>query len=227
LQGSEFKPIAARSLDEAQRSLRDNKPVAILLDVLIESETSWDFLSQIRQNPETSSIPIIVATVVDNRTKAFSLGASDFANKPLDRGWLLDRLRKLTIGQPAKRLLVVDDDEVSRYSLITMLGTGGYSFVEAGNGRDGLALAKQIHPDGIVLDLVMPEMNGIEVLTALKADRRTAHFPVVVNSSKRLTNTEREFLEKNTAGMLAKGKSREEVLKAIRRAFGSGEVMAS
>jgi signal transduction histidine kinase/DNA-binding response OmpR family regulator len=227
LQGSEFKPIAARSLDEAQRSLRDNKPVAILLDVLIESETSWDFLSQIRQNPETSSIPIIVATVVDNRTKAFSLGASDFANKPLDRGWLLDRLRKLTIGQPAKRLLVVDDDEVSRYSLITMLGTGGYSFVEAGNGRDGLALAKQIHPDGIVLDLVMPEMNGIEVLTALKADRRTAHIPVVVNTSKRLTNTEREFLEKNTAGMLAKGKSREEVLKAIRRAFGSGEVMAS
>jgi signal transduction histidine kinase/DNA-binding response OmpR family regulator len=227
LEGSEFSPVAARSLDEARRIVRDTKPAAIILDVLIESDTSWDFLAETRQNPDTHAIPVIVATVVDNRAKAFSLGANDFVNKPVDRAWLLDRLRKLTLGHPAKRLLVVDDDEVSRYSLMTMLGTKSFSFIEARNGREGLALAKQIRPDGIVLDLVMPEMNGIEVLTALKADQQTAAIPVVVNTSKRLTEKERAFLEKNAAGTLAKGKPREEVLKAISLAFGTAEAVAS
>jgi CheY-like chemotaxis protein len=163
----------------------------------------------------------MIASVVDNRTKAFSLGADEFSTKPLERTWLLERLRKMVIGRPSKRLLLVDDDEVSRYSLMAMVGAHSYSFVEAGNGREGLELAREIKPDGIVLDLVMPEMTGFEVLKALKADHVTAEIPVLVSTSKRLTKEERSFLEKNAAGVLPKGKPRDEVVKAVEHAFGA------
>ena len=221
LQGSEFRIESVRTLTDARRKLRDMKPAAILLDVLLENETSWELIQEIRQEDRLATVPIIIASVVDNRTKAFSLGADEFSTKPLERSWLLERLRKMVIGRPSKRLLLVDDDEVSRYSLMAMVGAHSYSFVEAGNGREGLELAREIKPDGIVLDLVMPEMTGIEVLKALKADHVTAEIPVLVSTSKRLTKEERSFLEKNAAGVLAKGKPRDEVVKAVEHAFGA------
>ncbi|HWR16247.1 MAG TPA: ATP-binding protein [Terriglobales bacterium] len=227
LQGSEFKVVQARTLAEARNVLRDLTPSAIVLDVLIGEETSWELLKEIRQSPLTAKVPVIVATVVDNRTKAFSLGADDFATKPIDRSWLLDRLRKMVLGRPAKRLLLVDDDEVSRYSLMAMVGSNTYSFVEAANGREGLQLARDVKPDGIVLDLIMPEMGGMEVLKALKADQSTAKIPVLVSTSKRLTDKERTFLEENAAGVLPKGRPREDVIKAVERAFGQATAIAS
>ena len=227
LQGSEFLVVSAKTLKEAHNYLRDNFPAAIVLDVLLDTQTSWGLLQELRSKAETRKVPVIVATVVDNRMKAFSLGADEFGLKPLDRTWLLDRLRKLVFGRPAKRLLVVDDDEVSRYSLMTMVGGNMYSFVEAGNGKEGLQLAKEIRPDGIVLDLIMPEMTGFEVLTALKKDEVTARIPVLVSTSKRLTEKEKEFLAENGVGVLPKGRSREEVINTVARAFGEVPAVAS
>src|SRR6185369_12841526 len=200
--------------------LHDVRPAAILLDVLIEEETTWPFLQELQETPETKDIPVIVATVVDNRIKAYSLGARDFALKPIDRVWLIEHLRKLVFGRPSKRLLVVDDDEVSRYSLMAMVGSGSYSFIEASNGREGLELARKVHPDGIVLDLVMPEMSGLEVLQALRADPQTSSVPILVSTSKRLTEKERHLIESNAASVLPKGRPREDVIKTVERVFG-------
>ncbi|HET9695284.1 MAG TPA: ATP-binding protein [Terriglobales bacterium] len=220
LQGTEFRVLPAKNLREARNHMRDTRPSAILLDVLIEEETTWPFLQELHENPDTAGIPVIVATVVDNRIKAYSLGADDFAIKPIDRAWLIERLRKVVFGKPSKRLLVVDDDEVSRYSLMAMVGTDSFSFVEASTGREGLELAKKIHPDGIVLDLVMPEMSGLEVLQALRADPQTSHVPILVSTSKRLTENERKLIESNSASILPKGKPREDVIKTVQKVFG-------
>jgi len=220
LQGSEFHIVPAKTIEEARRKLRDLRPAVILLDVLMGEQTSWQLLQEIRQNADTHNIPVIVATVVDNRTKAFSLGADDFATKPIERTWLLERLRRLVQGGVTKRLLVIDDDEVARYSLMAMIGTQNVSFVEAGNGREGLQLALDIRPDGIILDLIMPEMTGFAVLQELRGDARTATVPVLVSTSKRLTDSEKVFLEQNATGILPKGFSREEAVRAIEKAFG-------
>jgi signal transduction histidine kinase/CheY-like chemotaxis protein len=219
LQGSEFEVVPARNVEEARRKLREFIPVAILLDVLLEGESSWTLLEEIRKDPRTQYVPVIVATVVDNRVRAYSLGADVFVIKPVERAWLLQRLRNLVRYKNSRRLLVIDDDELSRYSMMTMLGDHQFSFVEAKDGREGLEFARLIRPDAIILDLIMPEMNGIEVLEHLKGDSITASIPVLVSTSKPLTNEEEAFLEVHAAGVLPKGKSREEVIRAVDLAF--------
>lgn len=226
LQGSEFNVVPAKTIEESRRKLRDLHPAAIILDVLVGEETSWQFLQDIRDNPETRAVPVIVATVVDNRTKAYSLGADEFAIKPVERMWLIEKLRRLTQGGPVKRLLVIDDDEVARYSLMAMIGTQTVSFVEASNGREGLQLAREVRPDGIILDLLMPEMTGFAVLQELRADPATAGLPVLVSTSKNLSDSEKLFLEQNSAGVLRKGFGRDEALRALEKTFGVGPLAA-
>lgn len=227
LQGSEFHVVPAKTVDEARRKLRDLRPAVIVLDVLVGEASSWPLLEEIRSDPETQNIPVVVITVVDNRTKAYSLGADDFATKPIERSWLLDRLRQIVRGRPLKRLLLIDDDEVSRYSLMAMIGTHSVSFVEASDGRQGLQLARDIRPDGIILDLLMPGMNGIDVLKQLRADPDTLRMPVLVSTSKRLTDLERSYLEQNATGVLPKGYTREDALRAVEKAFGVAPVAAA
>ena len=220
LQGSEFHVIPAKSVDEARRKLRDLRPAVIVLDVLLGEQSSWSLLEEIRANAETAKIPVIVVTVVDNRGKAFALGADEFATKPIERSWMLDRLRRIVHGRPSKRLLVIDDDEVSRYSLMAMIGSEGFSFVEASNGREGLQMIREIRPDGVILDLLMPEMTGFAVLQELRAHPATASLPVLVSTSKRLTESEKQFLQQNANGILPKGFTREEAIRAVQQAFG-------
>jgi len=227
LQGSEFYVIPAKTVDEARRKLLDLKPAVIVLDILMGEQSSWGLLQEMRRNEETQNIPVIVATVVDNRSKAFALGAHDFAMKPVERSWLLDRLRRVVHGRPTKRLLVIDDDEVARYSLMTMIGAHRFSFVEAGNGREGLQLAREVRPDGIILDLLMPEMTGFEVLKELRSNAATRSVPVLVSTSKRLSDSEKEFLDKNASGILPKGFTRDEALRALEKAFGAGLIAAA
>ena len=227
LQNSEFHVVPAKTIDEARRKLRDLRPAAIVLDVLLGEETAWQLLQQIRENAETHSIPVIVATVVDNRTKAYSLGADEFAIKPLERTWLLEKLRRLTEGGPIKRLLVIDHDEVARYSLMAMIGSQTVSFVEAANGREGLQLAREIKPDGIILDLLMPEMTGFAVLQELRADPLTASLPVLVSTSKNLSDSEKSFLEQNANGVLRKGFAREDAMRAVQKVFGVPSLAAA
>jgi signal transduction histidine kinase/CheY-like chemotaxis protein len=221
LHGSEFHVMAARTIEEARRKLRDLRPAVIIMDVLMGDQVSWPLLEEIRSNPDTSQVPVIVITVVDNRPKAFALGADEFATKPVERTWLLERLRAMVAGRRAKRLLVVDDDEVSRYSMMAMIGNASYSFVEAKNGKEGLRLVREIRPDGVVLDLLMPEMSGFEFLQQLRSDPEMRSTPVLVSTSKRLTDGEKEFLAKNANAILPKGYSRDEAKKAIESIFGA------
>jgi len=109
---------------------------------------------------------------------------------------------------------------VSRYSLMAMVGSQHVSFVEAGNGREGLQMAREIHPDGVILDLLMPEMTGFAVLKELRSDPAMATLPVLVSTSKRLTDSEKTFLEQNATGILPKGYTREEAIRAVEKAFG-------
>ena len=194
LKGTGFQVVPAQDLKEARRALEEFRPVAIVLDVLLQGEHSWQLLQDLKQNASTRDIPVFVVTVVENEAKAMALGATAFHAKPIDRAWLLAQLQT-TLVREHGQILIIDDDEISRYLLKGVLGNGGYRLLEARGGNEGLRLAKESKPDLIILDLSMPDLSGFEVLDQLKMDPKTQQIPVVIYTSQRLDSEERARLQ--------------------------------
>jgi CheY-like chemotaxis protein len=220
LKNTEFQPIPARTLREAREALAQFRPAAVILDILLEDESSWTFLSELKEGESTHDLPILVATVIDNQRKASALGADAFGIKPLQRDWLLRELRRLT-GRPVdEKLLIVDDDEISRYLLKGLLATMPYQILEAEDGEAGLQLALAEHPRAIILDLVMPRMDGFETLERLRADPATQDIPVIINTSSRLDAERSSELQAKTSAILSKeSRSRDDALAELHRAL--------
>jgi signal transduction histidine kinase/DNA-binding response OmpR family regulator len=193
LKGTEFQVVPAQDLKEARQALKQFKPIAIVLDVLLQGEHSWQLLQELKQDSDTSDIPVLVVTVVENENKAMAMGATGFHAKPIDRNWLLQQLRVSTVGHEGQ-ILIIDDDEIARYLVRGILGNTGCRVAEARGGIEGLRLAKESRPNLIVLDLSMPDLSGYEVLDELKRDPGTQNIPVVIYTSHALNNAERERL---------------------------------
>ncbi len=194
LKGTGFQVVPAQDLKEARRALQEFKPIAIVLDVLLQGEHSWQLLQDLKQNTTTRDIPVFVVTVVENEAKAMAMGATGFHAKPIDRAWLLTQLQS-TLRRDEGQILIVDDDEISRYLLKGLLANTGYRLLEANGGGEGLRLAKESKPDLIILDLSMPDLSGFEVLEVLKRDAETREIPVVIYTSQALQSHERERLQ--------------------------------
>lgn len=208
LKNTEFQVVPAQDLKEARRALEEFKPIAIVLDVLLQGEHSWQLLQDLKQNLSTKEIPVFVVTVVENEGKAMALGATAFHAKPIDRLWLIAQLQAV-LARENGSILIVDDDEISRYLLKGLLGNKGYRLLEARGGNEGLKLAKESSPDLIVLDLAMPDVSGFEVLDRLKDDPATRNIPVVIYTSQVLASRERERLHAAVDIVPKETKSRE------------------
>jgi signal transduction histidine kinase/CheY-like chemotaxis protein len=194
LKGTEFQVVPAHDLKEARRALQEFLPVAIVLDVLLQGEHSWNLLHELKKNPATKDIPVLVVTVLENQQKALDLGATAFHAKPIDRNWLLKQLQ-VALHHPPEQILIVDDDEVSRYLLKGALANSGYRVFEAHGGEEGFRLAHEIQPRAIILDLSMPDLSGFQVLDMLKNDSETQHIPVIIHTSQQLGSEERARLQ--------------------------------
>jgi signal transduction histidine kinase/CheY-like chemotaxis protein len=204
LRGTGFQPIPARSIREARVVLETIRPGAIILDILLHGENAWELLADLKAGVQTRDIPILVATNLEDREKALTLGADAFCNKPVERRWLLDQLSALTGRLSPPKVLVIDEEEVSRYLLRQLFPPQCGQVIEAENGAEGLRFARDERPQFILLDLLMPDPGGFDVLDQLRADPRTAAIPVVVSSAKTLDAEERSRLERQTAGFLPK-----------------------
>jgi signal transduction histidine kinase/CheY-like chemotaxis protein len=227
LRSSEFQPLPARSLRDAASWLRTGKPQAVVLDIQLIGEDAWGFLAELKAQPETGALPVIVVTSVDDEPKALALGADAYRPQPIDGEWLLQTLRKLT--RPASRpVLVIDDDEASRYVLCGVAGRLGLTTEQAADGTEGARRAAAAAPSAVLLDLVMPGLDGAEVLRRLRADPLTARLPVVVATSKVLDPTERRELEELGGVLLAKSRlsspeATQVLAEALRRAGPAAE----
>jgi signal transduction histidine kinase/CheY-like chemotaxis protein len=209
LQGTRFQLIPAQSIREARESIKVFRPAAILLDILLGTENSWELLDELRRDPLTRHLPVYVLSVVKNGQKAMALGATDFQAKPVSREWLLDKMEQVMSSRP-KEVLIIDDDEISRYLLKGMLAAHPVSVLEAGGGNAGIAMAREIRPALIFLDITMPEVDGFEVLESLKKDSQTREIPVVIYTSKILTEDERRRVESGALTVLSKSEGERE-----------------
>ncbi|MCK8501468.1 hybrid sensor histidine kinase/response regulator [Myxococcus fulvus] len=217
---SGFQVLPVRSTDDARRVLQRVRPAAMVLDVMLEGETSWSFLAEMKNGEATRDIPILVVTVTDREQKARALGADEFWLKPVDEVRLQKKLQELARNGPVERLLIIDDDDVHRYLLKQLLKDMPYVLLEAAGGKDGVRLAREQVPQLIFLDFVLPDITAFDVLDELKADPRTREIPVILHTSHELREDERARLANETAAILAKHTlSREVAISRIRDAL--------
>jgi signal transduction histidine kinase/CheY-like chemotaxis protein len=217
LKGTGYQVLPARTLREARDWLHQVRPVAIVLDILLETQNAWGFLTELREQETYREIPILVITMVENESRAVALGADAFHVKPIERSWLVDTLSRLIEERPTEKILVIDDDEVSRYLLRGMLSDTRFRVIEARDAREGLLLARGEQPLAIFLDLM--GADGCAVLDSLKAEPETRGIPVLIYTSKRLSDAERARLELASGIVPKEGESRQAQLTAVRLAL--------
>jgi signal transduction histidine kinase/CheY-like chemotaxis protein len=204
LRGSRFQSVCARSVREAESLLERTRPSAIILDIVLQDGEAWEFLVRLKARPDTAAVPVIVITNLQERPKALSLGADAFSHKPADRRWLLQHLTTLTGRQAPCRILVVDDEEISRYLVRQLFSTSRAEVIEAADAAEGLRFAREEQPNAIVLDLLMPEINGFQVIEQLQADARTTQIPIIVSTSRHLDEADLARLRRASARLLPK-----------------------
>ncbi|HEX8697615.1 MAG TPA: ATP-binding protein [Myxococcaceae bacterium] len=220
LERSGFQVLPVRTVEDARRTLQRVRPAAMVLDVMLEGETSWNFLAEMKTKEDTRDIPILVVTITDREQKARALGADEFWLKPVDATQLLRKLGELANRGPVERILIIDDDEVHRYLLKQLLKDTPYALLEAEGGRDGVKQAREKSPHLIFLDFLLRDMTAFDVLDELKADPRTREIPVILQTSHELKEDERTRLARETAAILAKHTlSREVAISRIRDAL--------
>jgi hypothetical protein len=200
-----FSVDVAASGPEGLDRARVLRPDVITLDVQLPGMDGWSVLTALKADPELAATPVIMATILDEKNLGFALGASDYLTKPIDRSRLAAVLRKFARGQARPAVLVVEDDAPTRELLRRMLETEGWDVAEAADGRAGLTRMATARPHLVLLDLMMPEMDGFEFLEALHADRSLPSVPVVVITAMELTDDDRRRLNGGVEQIVRKG----------------------
>ncbi|HEV7242945.1 MAG TPA: response regulator [Thermoanaerobaculia bacterium] len=218
LRSAGYFPIRARHGDEAIRLAKDARPAAITLDLVLPGMDGWELLKRLKNDVATRQLPVVIISMVDSRDLGMALGADDYFVKPVDRARLLECLRAITARNGSRRILVIDDDVTIHELLDEDFTSIGYTVHKAFSGEDGLRAAEEHSPDVIILDLMMPGMSGFEVAGALKQNPRTANIPIVVLTSKEISNNDRALLHTKVMSFVQKGSSaQEQLVREIRR----------
>jgi signal transduction histidine kinase/CheY-like chemotaxis protein len=202
---SEFQLIHVESLERAETWLQRHQPRAVVLDIEELGNSGWDFLRFFpRPEDANEQIPVIAITAPQDSTQALDSGAALAISKPLEAASLLQDARRVTRQEKPKKLLLVDDNDLSLYILRELLDRPWLTLVEAHNGQEALDMIEREQPDAVILDLVMPGMGGFEVLEKLRDQEQTRRLPVIVYTSKLLTGEEKKRLTDLAAGLIAK-----------------------
>jgi signal transduction histidine kinase/DNA-binding response OmpR family regulator len=196
-----FQILPAGSVRDAKRALQRLRPFAIILDIVLQGEDAWKFLADLKNDDAVRAIPVYVISTIDDRRKGLALGADDYAVKPIEARWLLDRLEARL--QPRRTVLLIDDDPAARYVLRKHFSQD-WTVLEAANGLEGLRLARLERPSVIFLDLVMPGLSGAAVLQNLRADASTSAIPVIIATSQHLQPAEQAELTGKAAAFFPK-----------------------
>ena len=201
---SGLQAVLASSGEEGLRIARELRPTVITLDVLMPGMDGWAVLQELKSDPNLHDIPVVMATMVADRTLGYSLGASDYLMKPVTRERLQTTLAKYKCDPPPCSVLLVEDDTDSRDLLEVMLKREGWNVVLATDGLEALARVEEQIPTVILLDLMMPNMDGFEFTVQLNKREEWRKIPVLVVTAKNLTEGERSRLNGHVERILNK-----------------------
>lgn len=193
-----FSVEVAADGDAGLEKAKTLRPALITVDILIPKIDGWELLTRLKADQATASIPVVVVSIIDERGRGFSLGATDYLLKPVDREVLVRVIQRVVRsnarGQRGRSVLVIDDDPVILELMDAVLRPEGFEILKAINGGHGLQIARERNPDLVVLDLLMPEMNGFEVVDQMQGSPETAAIPIVVLTNKSLSREEKDRL---------------------------------
>jgi signal transduction histidine kinase/CheY-like chemotaxis protein len=209
---------------EAIEKARQLRPSAITLDILMPGGSGFETLFQLKNTPETANIPIIVVSVVDQKRMGFTLGAAEYLVKPVQKSALLEAVRKHVRPQAgnSNNVLVIDDDRKTLDLVSDILRSGGYIPHAVPSGKEALQLLSEVRMDAILLDLMMPEMDGFEVLRRIKEDPALGDIPVFVVTAKDLTDAEVKLLKREARALFRKDRSwKADLVAQLRKAVGN------
>jgi adenylate cyclase len=209
-----FSVALADGGQQALRLVRELHPDAITLDVIMPDLDGWTVLAAIKGDPALADIPVVLLTIVDEKNRGYSLGAVEYLVKPVDREKLTQTLRRIC-GSVRGRVLLVDDDDIIRRQMRLQLQHNGWDISEAENGRIALARLDEARPDAIILDLIMPEMDGFEFVDEMRRRPEWHDIPVIVVTSKDLTAEDRSRLNGGVERIIHKT-GRDETLREVR-----------
>ncbi len=202
-----FSPETAANGEDGLRLARELKPAAITLDVMMPGLDGWTVLQRLKADPETQDIPVVMLTMVDDKNIGFALGASDYMTKPIDRARLsaiLSRYR-CADSEAGCRVLLVEDDTPTREMMRALLEREDWHVEEAANGRIALECVQTAAPDLVLLDLMMPEMDGFEFAHRLRGKPEWRRIPIVVLTARDITAEDRQRLNGDVEKIVQKG----------------------
>jgi CheY-like chemotaxis protein len=203
-----YRLIYASSGEEAMVLARQHRPDAITLDIMMPQVDGWDVLHMLKGDPALASIPVVLVTADQGASLGFELGAVAFLTKPVDREALLDAIRRCCSGNNRGVVLVVEDEVETRELTERTVEKLGYGAAHASNGRQALNwLEANAPPLLILLDLLMPEMDGFAFLERLRSQPEWQEIPVIVVTAKQLSAEERRWLGQTTHQVITKGQS--------------------
>ena len=192
--------------EQAIQMARELNPYAITLDVLLPKKDGWDVLTELKSLPETRNIPVVIVSITENRELGFSLGAIEYFVKPVKREQLIQAIRHARDKAQKKdvTVLVVDDEQLNVESLTAMLEGMDCRVLPASGGREGIELAEKYLPNLIILDLMMPQVTGFDVVRRLREHPQAKDIPILIFTAKDITEEDREQLNSHVQAIVPK-----------------------
>jgi adenylate cyclase len=216
-----FAVITAAGGLEGLKLAKEHHPIAITLDVMMPDVDGWTVLSALRGDPGLADIPVVVASIVDERKHGMMLGAVDYLTKPIERDRLVAIMRRFRSPAGPTRVLVVEDDAMQRERIRSWLTPQHWLVADAENGRVAIDQLRKSLPDVILLDLMMPEMDGFQLVAEMQQNPAWQRIPVIVITARDLTKEDRARLETGIGMVLMKGSFRPaDLIERVRQMVG-------
>lgn len=190
----EYKVIGVLNSEEAVAKAREIKPVAITLDIMMPRKDGWQILRELKENEDTKDIPVIIVSIVDNKTLAFSLGATDYFIKPLDGNALLRKIKSLESFRTIRKVLLLERDERTNKEITNILKESGYEVYSTLSSKEALDLLKENLPDLMIVNITDPLSSAFELIDYIKSSKELRGLPIIVLTNKELTEEEKEQL---------------------------------
>jgi len=194
--------MATTSGTEALRLAQKHKPIAITLDIVMPDLDGWEVLQQLKTNPETTNIPVIIISISNEKQTGIALGAVGYITKPVNHQLLLREIKKWTSS--ASSIMIVDDNPTDREQIAGLLRLEQIDVLQAESGVQCLEMLQYQRPDLLVLDLMMPEMDGFQVLNEIRSKPETSDLPIIVVTAKDLTEKDKKLLSGKVSLVLTK-----------------------